>query len=282
MSTALILEGGGMRGVYTAGVLDVLLENNIHIPVTYGISAGACNALSYISGQRGRNRRSYIEFSGDKRYLSFGKLFSTGSIFGFDFIFGELAGSLLPFDYQIFFGSDMQLYAGCTDCDSGKTVWFGKEDMDERFIPVIASSSLPVVSNIVEFGGRRLLDGGVSTSIPVKKALEDGCDKLVIVLTREREYYKSGKPDFPPGILKRKYKHYPRLVEAVLSRGEEYNREKELCLDLEKQGRAFIIAPTRPVGVGRYSRKRSELEGGYVLGVRDARDREEELKEFLK
>ena len=125
MSVSLVLEGGGMRGVYTAGVLDVFNENNIIFPVTYGISAGACNALSYISGQKGRNKSIYLDYSSDKRYLSASGYFTRGSIFGFDFIFGDIAETLLPFDYDTFFSNDMQLYVGATDCGTGKPVFFG-------------------------------------------------------------------------------------------------------------------------------------------------------------
>ena len=143
MSISLILEGGGTRGAYTAGVLDVLSENNIFCQTIYGVSAGACNALSYISKQNGRNKKIFTEYACDKRYMSFGSLLKTGSIFGFEFMFGELADELLPFDYGEFFKSSMNIFAGATDCETGKAVFYDKRDMEDDFKPLIASSSLP-------------------------------------------------------------------------------------------------------------------------------------------
>ena len=281
MSTALVLEGGGMRGIYTAGVLDVMTENDIFLPTTYAVSAGACNALSYISKQHGRNRRIYCEYSCDKRYLSFGGYISRGSIFGFDFIFGELAHTLIPFDYKEFFDSTMQLYAGATDCVTGKPVYFGKEDMDEAFEAVIASSSLPVVSKVVHFKDHELLAGGVSESIPLQRSIDDGNRRNVVVLTREKEYVKGSKPDFPLFLLKRKYKRYPQLVKAITERGEKYNNERSLCFEQQEQGNAFVIMPSEPLSVGRYSTKKQELESAYELGVKDAKACLAKLQSFL-
>ena len=146
MSICLILEGGGTRGAYTAGVLDVLTENNIFCQTIYGVSAGACNALSYISKQSKRNYEIFTKYACDKRYMSFSSLLKTGSLFGFEFIFGELADKLLPFDYGEFFKSSMNILAGATDCETGRAVFFDKRDMEEDFKPLIASSSLPMVT----------------------------------------------------------------------------------------------------------------------------------------
>ncbi len=280
MSISLILEGGGTRGAYTAGVLDVFAENNIFFPDTYGVSAGACNALSYISKQKKRNYRIFTEYASDKRYMSVSSLLKTGSIFGFDFIFGELANELLPFDYGEFFKSSMNIFAGTTDCETGKPVFFSKEDMKDDFTAVMASSSLPLVSHIVSFRGKHLLDGGVTAPIPIDYAIDNGSRKNVVVLTREKDYYKT-KSDAPKFVLQRKYKNYPALVKAMMERAEVYNTEKKRCYSEQEKGNAFVIEPSQPVTVGRYCTKPDKLEQLYQLGVEDAKNKLIDLRRFI-
>ena len=153
MSVGLVLEGGGTRGAYTSGVLDVLLEEHISFPSVYGISAGACNAVSFLTGQHKRNFEIFYNYIRDERYLSVTSLYKTGSIFGFDFIFGELFHELVPLDYDKLFSSPVRLRVGATDLKSGEVVFFDKEDMDDNLVPVRASSSLPFVSPIVSYQG---------------------------------------------------------------------------------------------------------------------------------
>ncbi len=280
MSISLILEGGGTRGAYTAGVLDVLAENNIFCQTIYGVSAGACNALSYISKQNKRNYEIFTKYACDKRYMSFSALVKTGSIFGFDFIFGELADKLLPFDYGEFFKSSMNILAGATDCETGKAVFFDKKDMEEDFRPLIASSSLPMVTNIVDFKGKYLLDGGVVAPIPIDYAMNDGFTKNIVVLTRENEYRKK-KSDVPKIALKMKYREYPELVKAMLNRANVYNSEKELCYAEQEKGNALVIEPSQPVTIGRYCTKPDKLEEVYQLGVTDAKNRLADMRRFI-
>lgn len=281
MSIGLILEGGGTRGAYTAGVLDVLAENNIYFPVVYGISAGACNALSYLSKQNKRNYQIFTRYTSDKRYMSFSSLCRTGNIFGFDFIFGELASELLPFNYEEFFRSEMQLKVGATDCRTGKAVFFEKSDMKRDFSAVIASSSIPVVSKIVDFKGYKLLDGGVSAPIPIEFAINDGTSKNVIVLTREKSYVKKEKSDFPKPLLKRKYRDYPKLIDAVLNRAKVYNHEREICYSEQEKGNAIVIEPSSPITISRYCTKPEKMEELYDMGVRDAREKLIEIRRFI-
>ena len=268
MSISLILEGGGTRGAYTAGVLDVLAENNIFFQTIYGVSAGACNAVSYISKQNGRNHRIFTEYACDKRYMSF------------DFMFGELANELLPFDYGEFFRSSMNILAGATDCDTGKAVFFDKRDMEDGLIPLIASSSLPMVTKIVDFRGRHLLDGGIAAPIPIDHAINDGFTKNVVVLTREKEFFKK-KSDVSPIALKIKYRKYPELIRAMLNRAEVYNQEKKLCYSEQENGNAFVIEPSQPITIGRYCTKPDMLEEVYNLGVEDAKNRLADLRRFI-
>ena len=280
MSVSLILEGGGTRGAYTAGVLDVLAENNIFFQTIYGVSAGACNAVSYISKQIGRNHRIFTEYACDKRYMSFGSLLKTGSIFGFDFMFGELANELLPFDYNEFFKSSMNIFAGATDCETGKAVFFDKRDMEDDLTPLIASSSLPMVTKIVDFNGKHLLDGGVAAPIPIDHAINEGFTKNVVVLTREKEFFKK-KSDVPKIAMKIKYKKYPELINAMLNRAEVYNKEKKLCYSEQEKGNAFVIEPSKPLTIGRYCTKPDMLEAVYNMGVEDCKSKLADLRRFI-
>lgn len=282
MAAALVLEGGGTRGAYTAGVLDAFLENEIAFGSVYGVSAGACNAMSYISGQHGRNRIIFQKYVCDDRYLSISNLRKTGSLFGFGFIFGEMSHELLPFDYDTFFASPVDFRVGATNIDTGKAVFFSKEDLRKSMDAVRASASLPMVSPIVEFNGYRLLDGGVSDPIPVERSMLDGNERNVLVLTRDATYRKSARPEFPLPVIKAVYRKYPKLVEALVTRSERYNSQLELCRRLENQGRAFIIRPSSPVLTSRYEKDPVKLMELYDRGVRDARRKRKELQRFLQ
>ncbi|MGN0536806.1 MAG: patatin family protein [Acutalibacteraceae bacterium] len=281
MSVSLVLEGGGTRGAYTSGVLDVLMDNNLFIRRTYAVSAGACNALSYLSKQRGRNFQIFYNYVRDKRYMGYSSFRKTGSMFGFDFIFGELSHELLPFDYKEFFKTQMELCVGTTDCQTGQAVYFENSDFDERFIPVIASSSLPMVSPIVDFNNRQLLDGAMAAPIPIEKAIADGYTHNIIVLTQDREFIKPNKPQLPSWIMHTKFKQYPQLIEVMRKRGEVYNRERQFCFELEKQGKAIIIAPSAPITLKRYERDTEKLKEVYDMGVADTKKILQKIQCFI-
>lgn len=281
MSVGLVLEGGGTRGAYTSGVLDVFSRNQVVFPTVYGISAGACNALSYISGQEGRNFRIFYEYIQDDRYMSVTSLRRTGNLFGFDFIFGELAHKLLPFDYKAFFDSPVQLKAGTTDLQTGQPVFFGKEDMDEWFTPVRASSAMPFVSEIVFYKNHALLDGGCSMSIPLEQSLAEGNEYNVVVLTRDASYRKSARPEFPRAALRAKYGDYPQFIDTMLRRPKMYNSQVELCNCQEKEGKAILIRPSVPIPVGRYEKDPDHLKQAYEMGVHDAEAKLPDIRAML-
>nr|WP_319487347.1 patatin family protein [uncultured Caproiciproducens sp.] len=277
MPTGLVLEGGGMRGAYTSGVLEVLLNNNIEFPNVYGISAGACNALSYISKQKNRNYDIFYKYIADKRYISVENLNRTGSLFGFDFIFGELFHDLLPFDYAAFYNSRTDLKVGATDLKTGQTVFFDKAALDEDFTAVRASSSLPFISNTVSFQGHELLDGGCATPIPIERSMFDGNDLNVIVLTRESSYRKSPRPEFPHSVLHVKYGEYPNFVNTMQIRAEVYNNELEVCHRQEMEKKAVIVRPSRPIVTGRYEKNPETLKSIYEMGMRDCEKKLSEI-----
>lgn len=283
MSVGLVLEGGGMRGSYTSGVLTVLTENHIEFPNVYGISAGACNALTYISKQNSREYElEFGKYVADQRYVSVENLYRTGSLFGFDFIFGELFHEMMPFDYETFFRSPVDLKTGATDLVTGRTVYFNKSELDEEFTAVRASGSLPFISNIISYRGYELLDGGCSTPIPLERSMFDGNGRNVVVLTRDSSYRKGPRPEFPRSVLRAKYGDYPNFIEAMMRRPETYNMELDLCRRQEQEEKAFVIRPSRPIVTGRYEKDPGKLKELYEMGIADCEGRLDELRKFLR
>jgi predicted patatin/cPLA2 family phospholipase len=280
-STGLILEGGGMRGLYTAGVLDCFLDKQITLPYVVGVSAGACHAASYISGQWGRNKRVNIGYIRDPRYLSYRNLIKTKSLFGMDFVFNEIPNRLEPFDYDAFYKSDQSYFIGTTDCATGLPVYFDAKQNNPDFILKIlmASSSLPFISPTVEIEGKTLLDGGIVDPIPIRKSIQDGNKKHVIILTRNQDYRK--KPFKAKWLANRVYSQYPEFTKALLKRHEVYNQTLDLIQDLEKTRQAYVIRPSAPLIVGRLERNPDKLTDLYKLGYQDAERSLEELIAFL-
>ncbi len=281
MSVGLVLEGGGTRGAYTSGVLDVFLEEKITFPSVYGISAGACNAVSFVTEQRGRSFDIFYNYIRDERYLSVASLYRTGSIFGFDFIFGELFHELIPLDYEKLFSSPVRLRVGATDLKTGEAVFFDKEEMDDMLVPVRASSSMPFVSPIVSYMGRELLDGGCAMPIPLEQSLVDGNRLNVVVLTRDPAYRKTAKSDFPRAVLRVKYGDYPNFVQTMLDRGNVYNAEVELCRVEERLGNAVVVRPRSPLLVSRYEKDPERLKAIYELGREDGAAKLAEVRALL-
>lgn len=269
MSTVgLVLEGGGMRGAYTAGVLQALYSEKIEFPYLVGVSAGALTATSFLSGQPRRNYDTFVTYAQDKRYMGLHQYMDTGNVFNFDFVLGRLVYELLPFDFDAFFKNPCRMRIGTTDIATGLPVFFEKSDLfGDRDLTVLrASSSLPLVSETVHYRGYNLLDGGLSSPIPVDRAVADGCDKCVVVLTRERNYHK--KPEKYQRIIAKKYADYPKLLEVMRTRHEIYERQRKLAFELEKQGKAVVICPSL-LNVGRYERRKEHLAALHDRGITD-------------
>jgi predicted patatin/cPLA2 family phospholipase len=266
--TGLVLEGGGMRGVYTAGVLESFLENGVTFPYVIGVSAGACNAASYLSQQKGRNKRVNLEYISDPRYLSWQNYMRNKELFGMEFIFHEIPSKLIPYDFEAFYQNKAEFVIGTTDCISGDPVYYKKSDYGQEMLTVLkASSSLPFVSQEIFFKDRYLLDGGISDSIPLKKAKSDGYGKNVVVLTRNEGYKK--KPSRFSFMVKKKYPHYPGLQRALVNRYKMYNDTINDMIEEEKKGNVIIIRPSNPIKVGRLERNATRLEELYQQGYED-------------
>lgn len=279
LKIGLVLEGGGMRGLFTAGVLDYLMDIKAQPDYCIGVSAGACNGVSFVSGQRGRNKRINIEYAGDKRYVSVQNLFRQKSMFGMDFIFNDIPNKLDLFDYDAFAASPIAFVTGVSDVETGKPAYFSKEAIRHDSTVLRASSSIPVFSPIVTFRGGKYLDGGTTDPIPVRKALEDGCDKVIVVLTRDRNYVKS--PEKMRSIYRHILKDYPNMIAALDHRHEVYNDTLAYLRELERNGTALVIAPAQEVTLGRFDNSREKLEALYEQGYQQAKLHDAALKKFL-
>ncbi len=265
----LVLEGGGMRGIYTAGVLDWLDDHGVLFHRIIGVSAGACNAVSYISGQRGRNAQINLSYSTDRRYLSKWGLLTRGSVFGMDFIFNRIPNEFVPFDYDTYRCAGCDFEVVCTDALTGKPFYFHSQGETKRLNTyLMASSSIPIAAKPVRVDGRVLFDGGVADSIPVERSVCQGNDVHLIVLTRNKGYRKP-KDRFVP-LYRLRYPHYPRLVDAMAARSENYNHSLEVCEQLEREGKAIVLRPSRPVEIDKFEKSRERLEALYRMGYADA------------
>lgn len=260
----LVLEGGGLRGQYTAGVLDAFLERGIVFPYIIGVSAGASIACSYVSGQKGRNVEIVERYRNDRRYLSLWNLLTKGSLFGMDFIYREVPFKLVPFDFPAFEASPSRFVTVCTDCGTGEAVYYGKES--DHLTVLRASASLPFVSPMVEYDGRKLLDGAIADAIPLEKAREEGFPKNVVVLTRPRGYRKTEERGPSARLV---YRKFPKLVEALGKRVERYNRQMDLVERAEEAGDTLVIRPSRDLGVSRTEKSVAKLRELYDLGLAD-------------
>lgn len=277
---SLVLEGGGMRGLYTAGVLDYFLDKGLIFEDIIGVSAGACNSVSYIAGQRGRNLEINTRFCRDKRYVSLSGLFTRGSIFNMDFLFDDIPNKLIPFDYDKYKNSSCRLIAVTTDCDTGKSYYAPVKDMRVDDVYVRASSSIPLVSPIVEVADKKLVDGGPSDSIPIHFCVNSGFDKHIIVLTRHPGYVKKKNKLYP--ILKLALKKHPNLLATMKFRHIHYNNSLQLAEQLVQDNKAIIIRPKNPVKVSRFEKDPETLKELYQFGYEDAKEKFEAILELCK
>ena len=275
----LVLEGGAMRGMYTAGVLDVFMEHDITFDGVIGVSAGAIVGCSYISRQLGRTVRYNRNYCRDKRFMSFYSLLTTGDLVGADFCYRELPEVLDPFDNHAFMQSETAFYVTCTNLETGGPEYIRMRDMAEDMDYMRASASMPYVSHIVEKGGRKLLDGGCSDSVPVRKFMEMGYEKNVVVLTRPADYRKK---EGRKGLAKWFYRKYPKFAEALGRRGYAYNRMVEDIMALEEAGEIFVIRPQYPLEIGRMSHKPEEIDRAYERGRADALACLERMQQWLE
>jgi predicted patatin/cPLA2 family phospholipase len=263
-NTGLVLEGGGLRGVFTCGVLDCFMDHGIRFPFTVGVSAGACNGLSYMSGQRGRARSSNIDLMEKHHYVGFKYLITQGCIMDYKLLFEDFPEKIIPYNYDAYFSNPDRFVMVTTNCLTGEAEYFEEKSSSERVMSIVrASSSLPFVSKITYVDGVPMLDGGIVDSIPVQYALDQGYEKLVVILTRNKGYrQKEGKMR----IAKAFYRKYPELQKALSVRNIRYNQTMDLIEKLEAEGRITVIRPIRPIEVGRIEKDTTKLAALYQEG----------------
>ncbi len=280
MKKGLILEGGGMRGMFTVGVLDVLMQNDIYLDGVVGVSAGAAFGCNYKSKQIKRAIRYNLRYADDPRFCSLSSLIKTGDLFGADFCYHELPERLDVFDTETYRRNPMAFYAVATDLTLGKPVYHRCDTADYTDLEWLrASASMPLVSRVVELDGRPLLDGGISDSIPLRFLEKKGYEKNVVILTQPRDYRKTENKALP--LLRVALHKYPRAVEALRVRHEVYNRQVRYVRLREEQGAAFVIAPRVPLDLSRTERDRKKLLAAYKAGVAEATGLLPALRAFL-
>lgn len=280
--SGLVLEGGGMKGVYTAGVLDFFLDKGIEFSNVYGVSMGACDMCSYLSKQRGRARDVIIDYADQKYYFSMESLMLTGNLFNTDMCYHLIPDYLHPYDHEAFEKYEGNAYSVVTDIVLGKPRYFRIKDLRTDIVKIQASASLPLVARNVEIEGGLYLDGGISDSIPIRKSIMDGNVKNVVIMTKEKGYVRTATSKAQLALIKARYLKYPKVYDLMKERHIIYNE----CLDyldrLEENGQVFVIRPQVKSEVGRIERDKTKLQMLYEQGYTEAESNYEELKKYLE
>lgn len=278
LRTGLVLEGGGMRGIYTAGVLDAFMENDIYFDGVIGVSAGAIHGCSFVSRQKGRSLRYYKKYCGDPRFMSFRNWIATGDFVGAEFCYHELPNKLDLYDYDTFNQSETKFYVTCTDVETGKAVHKHITDMYGEIDYLRASASLPHFSRIVKIGEKKYLDGAVADSMPVEAFQQMGYAKNVVILTREAGYIK--KPEVS-WLSKLVYREYPEFTNMLLNRHNHYNESTKKIEQMEKEGSVLVIRPENSLNIGRLENNPEKIQEIYDTGYQDGMKLAEKVKNFL-
>lgn len=279
MSVGIVFEGGGLRGIFAAGVIDYLLDNGIVFDHVMGVSAGACHACSYLSGQRGRSYAVSTDYLNDKRYMSMDSLAKTGDLFGVDFIYHKIPEELYPLDNEHFKESGVTFRVGVTNCITGEAEYPQVKDMIEDVDLVRASSSLPLLARMVYLNGTPYMDGGIADSVPIKASEAFGCEKNVVVLTRPAGYRKD--PEKLTKVIGMKYRKFPKMVEALKHRDEVYNETMDYIDEGVAKGTIFRIAPMGDLDIGRLEKDPMKLRKAYIEGYYVTEGLSAKLKEFM-
>lgn len=275
----LILEGGGMRGMFTAGVIDFFLDKELEFEEVIGVSAGACHACSYISKQKYRARDVFVDYVDDKRYLSINNLRTTGDLFGSKFIYDDIPNKLNLFDNETFMKSKTKFLVVVTNLKTGEAEYIHIKDAKKDIDAIRASASLPMISNIVKYKGKEYLDGGISDSIPIKKAETDGYEKNVVVLTRNKGYRKRSTKSYL--AMKNRYKKYPKVILKTKNRHTEYNEIIDYIEKKVEEGKVFVIQPEKKLHVARIEKNSSKLKEAYMDGYQTAKKLYKDLIKFV-
>ena len=263
--------GGGLRGIYGAGILDYCLDNNIEFDMCVGVSAGAANMISYIAGQKGRNYLYYNEYAFRKEYISLSNFRHTGSYLDLDYVYGELSnrGGENPLDYPEVAKTDKKLVVVATNAKTGRPKYFGLDDIQQDNYDIFkASACVPIANKPYEIQGIPYFDGGVADPIPVEYALDHGCDKVVVILTKPRDFYRQTATD---QIWAKMIEHaYPRFAQTMSMHAQTYNDQLDLAKLYEAEGKVQILAPSNTATMGTFDKDRQKLDDLYHQGYKDA------------
>ncbi len=279
----LVVEGGGMKCAYNAGILDVFLDNNISFDYCIGVSGGSGNIVTYLAGQRGRNLRFFTDYIHAPEYFGIKSLLKTGDLFGLEYIYGTLtnSGGMDPLDFDAFAKNEAEYCAVATNALTGEAEYFGKDAMkQDDYRIIMASCAIPAVCRPVKLNGVPYFDGGISDAIPVDHALEEGCDKLVVILSKTRDYIR--KPQGMRFLYAARCRKYPKVIKLIDNRHTSYNENFRHVLELEKKGKAFVFAPSRSIKVGTYTMSENIERELYELGISDFEERKGELLKFMQ
>lgn len=278
--SGLVLEGGGIRGLYSSGVLDAFMENDITFPYVIGVSAGSCNGVSYIGKNLHRMRDITLGYSGDERYKSVKSMLKNGEYLNSKWIFGELSYDMFPLDYDTYEKSHTTLCAVATNAYTGKPEYFYPEGFRNGCEELRASCALPVATKPVPLGDSLYYDGGVSDSIPLKHAFEDGCEKCVVILTQDKNYVK--KPMNHEKAIKKILKKYPNVAQGVLNRHNMYNDQRKYVFEMQNQGKALVICPDEPLHCSTLNVSAEQQKDIYQIGYTQGLEYIDKVKEFIQ
>lgn len=276
----LILEGGGMKGAYTSGVLDFFLDKGLTFDHCYGVSAGSINLCSYLSKQRRRGFRSLTEYMGNDHVVGLYSLLKEGNMINSEFAYEIVPKYLLPFDRETFEAYSGKAYAVAANIETGEAEYLPMRKMEEALEAIKASSALPLVFKTVEINGKKYLDGGLADSIPIKRSVLEGNKKHVVILTKEEGYIR--EPSKQLGLIKMRYFRYPKVAEIIKNRHTEYNNTMKYIKRLEEKGEVFLIQPKVKNDVSRLEKDEKKMEELYQTGYHDAAEKYEALLHFLE
>ncbi len=278
--SVLVLEGGAMRSLFTSGVLDIFMENNINMDCTVGVSAGALVGSNYVSNQKGRTANININHCKDSKYIGVRAIKNNKGLVGFDYLFGGEIAKSNPFDEKEFINSKKRFVTGVTNCETGKTEYYDK-DKENTYKLLQASSSMPLVSKVVEINGNPYLDGAIDCNVPIDWALKQGYEKIVVVLTRNKDYRKKPVSNKMKRMYKLVYSKYPNLLKTMYDRPNKYNETYDKIEKLESENKIFVLRPENNVDISRLERDQDKLKALYEEGINETKNKLSDLKNYL-
>lgn len=282
INAALVLEGGSLRSLYTAGVLDIFLENNIEFSCVIGVSAGSLTGANYISKQKRRSAQINILHSGNREYFGISQLLLKRSAFNFDYLFNEPINSLYPYDTKTLYSTNQRFLICATDCETAQPVYFENHSNYKKMTEYLqASSSIPLLTKPTTINDHTYIDGGIADPIGINKAVSEGYSKIVVVLTRNKEFRKTKESLLIRQMLNAKYKNNPKLLSALNNTHNKYNSLQETILEMENNKQIFVIRPQEPVNFSRIEKNPRKLIDLYFKGMQDTENRLDQMKEYL-